>query len=338
VGARDLAECLALQLKAMDPDAPPRQRIELVSRHLDVLAARDFNRLRRLLGLTRTSFAKCARSSSRSTQPGRAWGEGDVRYVVPDVMVRKVGGRWLAQLNRDAMRAFASTRCTRTSAGSRDNGAGTWPPAPGGALAHQERAAAVRHHPRVTRPSSTGRRTSSSTASRHAPLVLREIADAVACMNPPSPRDDAEVHAHHARHLRAEVLFGSHVATDTAAHALPPPSARSSSSSSRPRTAGNPFRPPHFRHPRAAGNPGRAKDGGQVREAMHIQPRTCESRYNGNQGTEPSMNSSSPPSHRDHVGHSRLRRRQALPHQRHFDHVIDVNVIMSWRSSTRRSR
>ena len=28
---------------------------------------------------------------------------GDVRYVVPDVVVRKLGGRWLASLNRDAM-------------------------------------------------------------------------------------------------------------------------------------------------------------------------------------------------------------------------------------------
>src|SRR5437667_20118 len=52
VGARDLAECLELQLRAM-PESTPRRdaAIELVTKHLDVLAARDFNRLKRLLSV-----------------------------------------------------------------------------------------------------------------------------------------------------------------------------------------------------------------------------------------------------------------------------------------------
>src|SRR6185503_19452158 len=53
VGARDLAECLELQLRALPAATPYRDAATtLVTRHLDVLAARDFNRLRRLLGVS----------------------------------------------------------------------------------------------------------------------------------------------------------------------------------------------------------------------------------------------------------------------------------------------
>ncbi len=106
VGARDLSECLALQLKALDPATPHRDcAIELVSRHLDVLAARDFNKLRRLLGVTEDELREVrALILTLDPKPGRAWGEGDVRYVVPDVTVRKAGTRWVAaaQPRRDA--------------------------------------------------------------------------------------------------------------------------------------------------------------------------------------------------------------------------------------------
>jgi RNA polymerase sigma-54 factor len=105
VGARDLAECLELQLRAM-PESTPRRdaAIELVTKHLDVLAARDFNRLKRLLGVDEDEL-RDIRSLvlTLDPKPGRAFGQGDVRYIVPDVVVRKAGGRWTAALNRDAM-------------------------------------------------------------------------------------------------------------------------------------------------------------------------------------------------------------------------------------------
>jgi RNA polymerase sigma-54 factor len=105
VGACDLAECLALQLRALDPATPHRDcAIELVTRHLDALASRDYNRLKRQLGIDDDGLREVrALILTLDPKPGRAWSEGDVRFVVPDVTVRKVGGRWLAQLNRDAM-------------------------------------------------------------------------------------------------------------------------------------------------------------------------------------------------------------------------------------------
>jgi RNA polymerase sigma-54 factor len=78
VGARDVAECLELQLRALPEETPYRgSAIALVTRHLDVLAARDFNRLKRLLGVSEDelrevrslvlTLAKRGGASSRAT-------------------------------------------------------------------------------------------------------------------------------------------------------------------------------------------------------------------------------------------------------------------------------
>jgi RNA polymerase sigma-54 factor len=105
VGARDAAECLELQLRVLPASTPHREvALTLVTRHLDVLAARDFNRLKRVLGIGEDELREVrALILSLDPKPGRAFGTGDVRYVVPDVLVRKLGGRWIASLNRDAM-------------------------------------------------------------------------------------------------------------------------------------------------------------------------------------------------------------------------------------------
>ncbi len=105
VGARDVAECLELQLRALPESTPHRDTaMKLVTKHLDVLAARDFNRLKRLLAVSEDDLREVrALILTLDPKPGRAFGRGDVRYVVPDVVVRKAGGRWIAALNRDAM-------------------------------------------------------------------------------------------------------------------------------------------------------------------------------------------------------------------------------------------
>ncbi|MGE0558585.1 MAG: RNA polymerase factor sigma-54 [Burkholderiales bacterium] len=105
VGARSLVECLTLQLKALPDDTPYRDAaLEIVQHHLDVLAARDFTRLKRTL--------KCDESCLRSVQklitslnpkPGRDFYSEETRFVIADVIVRKIKGVWVASLNADAM-------------------------------------------------------------------------------------------------------------------------------------------------------------------------------------------------------------------------------------------
>jgi len=105
IGARDLRECLTLQLQALPEDIPGRDMaLNIVSEHLDLLAARDFSKLKRLL--------RCDDDALRTAQdlivhlqpkPGLAFEHRAADYVVPDVLVEKVGGIWKARLNPEAM-------------------------------------------------------------------------------------------------------------------------------------------------------------------------------------------------------------------------------------------
>jgi RNA polymerase sigma-54 factor len=105
VGARTPAECLELQLKALPSDTPARQlALNIVRRHLNVLAARDFVRLKRELRCDEESLRQAQRLiQGLNPYPGAAYAESDTRYVVPDVLVVKVKNNWSARLNPEAM-------------------------------------------------------------------------------------------------------------------------------------------------------------------------------------------------------------------------------------------
>ena len=105
VGARSLQECLALQLRAMPDNTPHKDlALRLAEHHLDALASRDFGKLKRVLRCDDEEL-KAVRHLilTLDPKPGRGFGEGDIRYVVPDVLVRKIAGKWQASLNREAM-------------------------------------------------------------------------------------------------------------------------------------------------------------------------------------------------------------------------------------------
>ncbi|MFA6121418.1 MAG: RNA polymerase factor sigma-54 [Sideroxydans sp.] len=105
IGARDLSECLALQLQAMPEDVPGRDlALALVTKHLDLLASRDFNKLKKLLHCDDDAL-RCAQDLIVHLQPkpGMAFEQRAADYVVPDVLVERVGGIWRARLNPEAM-------------------------------------------------------------------------------------------------------------------------------------------------------------------------------------------------------------------------------------------
>jgi RNA polymerase sigma-54 factor len=105
LGARNLGECLALQLKALPEDTPQRDlAIRLVSNHLDALAAHDFARIKKLL--------RCSDDELRTAQhlivglnpkPGAEFDRSIADYVVPDVIVEKHKDKWRVRLNAEAM-------------------------------------------------------------------------------------------------------------------------------------------------------------------------------------------------------------------------------------------
>ena len=105
VGARDPAECLGLQLRALPADTPYRtEALKIVDGHLPLLAARDFTKLRRVLHCDE-ACVKSVRELIRSLnpRPGASFTSDEANYVIPDVVVRKVRNQWAASLNEAAM-------------------------------------------------------------------------------------------------------------------------------------------------------------------------------------------------------------------------------------------
>jgi RNA polymerase sigma-54 factor len=106
VGARSVAECLRLQLLALDPDQEPARELamRIVDHHLELLAAHDFQRLQRVLG--------CAEPALQSAtvllrglrpRPGSGFGSDEIQFVVADVIVQQVKGKWVAAVNPEVI-------------------------------------------------------------------------------------------------------------------------------------------------------------------------------------------------------------------------------------------
>ncbi|HSW26392.1 MAG TPA: RNA polymerase factor sigma-54 [Burkholderiaceae bacterium] len=100
VGARNVGECLLLQLPAI---ADPRQREcagVIIRDHIDSLAARQVTRLAHVLGETPAFVeAVCERIRRLDPHPGWRFDNSQIHYITPDVIVRKSRGQWTAMLN-----------------------------------------------------------------------------------------------------------------------------------------------------------------------------------------------------------------------------------------------
>ncbi|MCC6657665.1 MAG: RNA polymerase factor sigma-54 [Rhodocyclaceae bacterium] len=104
IGARNASECLALQLANLPQSKTRDLALAIVRNHLDQLAARDYVRLRKAVACSEDELRE-AQSLIRSLnpRPGAQYSPSETRYVVPDVVVRKLRGQWLASLNAEAM-------------------------------------------------------------------------------------------------------------------------------------------------------------------------------------------------------------------------------------------
>jgi RNA polymerase sigma-54 factor len=102
VCARNLTECLAIQLRDRDRFDPAMQK--LVG-HLDLLAKRDLAALRRLCGVNDEDLADMiAEIRNLNPKPGLAFGSTMVQPIVPDVYVRAApDGSWQVELNSDTL-------------------------------------------------------------------------------------------------------------------------------------------------------------------------------------------------------------------------------------------
>ncbi|MGO2241385.1 MAG: RNA polymerase factor sigma-54 [Halomonas sp.] len=103
--ARDLRECLMLQLAALPDDTPllvPARR--LVRQFLEALSKDDMRLLKRRLGLDDEQLADVIQLiRSLDPRPGSAYGVTNDRYITPDLVVRHDNEGWHLELNQDAL-------------------------------------------------------------------------------------------------------------------------------------------------------------------------------------------------------------------------------------------
>ena len=221
VGARNLGECLALQLAAL-PDCTPCRAaaLEIAKHHLDLLAARDFTKLKKVLHCDDDTLRAAQKLiTGLNPRPGRDFSTEDTRYIVPDVIVSKVKGVWVAALNPEAMprlrinRLYADILQRNRSAGS-----------PQLASQLQEARWLIKN---VQQRFETILRVSQAIVDRQRhffehgevamrPLVLREIADALELHESTVSRVTTQKFMHTPRGIfELKYFFGSHVATET---------------------------------------------------------------------------------------------------------------------------
>jgi RNA polymerase sigma-54 factor len=221
VGARNLGECLYLQLRALPENTPGRDAaMKLVQFHLDALAQRDMGKLKKALGLDDVGL-HVARTLilSLNPRPGAAFGRDDTHYVIPDVFVKKIKGMWIASLNQEAIPKLRINRVyADILARHRENG--------GAQLSSQLQEARwlIKN---VQQRFDTILRVSQAIVDRQRnffehgevamrPLVLREIAEAVDLHESTISRVTTQKFMMTPRGLfELKYFFGSHVATES---------------------------------------------------------------------------------------------------------------------------
>ena len=101
VGARNVAECLLLQLDAEKDCEECQLARQIICDHLDRLAQHDVNGLARLLKRPATTIeSACERIRHLNPRPGWSVEPTSTQFITPDVIVRKIRGQWTATLNR----------------------------------------------------------------------------------------------------------------------------------------------------------------------------------------------------------------------------------------------
>ena len=105
VAAKDLRDCLLIQLSQFDKTTPWLEEARLIiSDHLDLLANHDFRTLMRVTRLKEDVLKEAVNLiQSLDPRPGQSIQTGEPEYVNPDVLVRKHNGHWTVELNSDSI-------------------------------------------------------------------------------------------------------------------------------------------------------------------------------------------------------------------------------------------
>ena len=104
VGARDLPECIVLQLRLRARCEAQAVAIIIAKHHLDLLAKRDWRKLTAATGADEELLEEARQAiTACEPKPGRPFARTEQLVVVPDVVVRKAGRGFRVTLNPDVM-------------------------------------------------------------------------------------------------------------------------------------------------------------------------------------------------------------------------------------------
>ncbi|WP_341255267.1 RNA polymerase factor sigma-54 [uncultured Pseudoalteromonas sp.] len=105
IAARSLQECLCIQLNQFDKDTPYINETKMVlTDHIDLLAARDYRTLMKKTKLKEEELKEIMTLiHTLNPKPADTIVREESEYVIPDVSVKKIKGRWVVELNPDSM-------------------------------------------------------------------------------------------------------------------------------------------------------------------------------------------------------------------------------------------
>lgn len=102
VAARDLRECLLLQLEKLHPSHKLARR--LVKDFIPDLERKSYSKIARNLGIEQQEVIAAAKLiSNLEPRPGRIFQPDDTRYITPDIYIKKINGEYVASLNDDGL-------------------------------------------------------------------------------------------------------------------------------------------------------------------------------------------------------------------------------------------
>jgi RNA polymerase sigma-54 factor len=120
VGARDLRECLLLQLDFLDLDVPLVDTI--IRDHWEMFMQRHFVQLAKVLGIDMKTLEGIVEVIKHlDPKPGRKYSNERAIYVEPDVYIQKVGDEYIIVLNEDGMPKLRINGSYRAMLNSMDN-------------------------------------------------------------------------------------------------------------------------------------------------------------------------------------------------------------------------
>ena len=223
IGARSPQECLGLQLLSLVKSPVRDLARDIVRDHLDQLAGRDYARIRKALGCSDDELREAQTLiKSLNPRPGAQYAPLDTRYVIPDVVVRKLRGIWKVNLNGEAMPRLRINRLYADILQSQRSGRGSSTGSLAGQL--QEAKWLIKN---VQQRFDTIQRVAQAIVDRQRaffdhgevamrPLTLREIADSVSLHESTISRVTTQKYLASPRGIfELKYFFGSHVATDT---------------------------------------------------------------------------------------------------------------------------